>query len=591
VVRYSLTPGPHALLRRPLWGAISIGFVVFALLWLLNARYRQVYQPSHDDVTALADGLLLLPGAQWQDWFTRGHSNFFDTYPEWPHHDTAFSRPVFQFLIYLAHFVFGQNWASYLAINYIAIAGTAAVAFAMSRTALGLGVFASVLAAVLTLLSSAILEFSFGVLGAGSECLAALLVGCGFLAVVSGRDALCALFLMLALLTKESVVWAPFAESLTVVLRHDSARSSRRAIAAASMLGPIVVWLCIRTAFYGGIGGTYATVDYTPLTTFLKLSLMKVRHFHHLFIAQDVAQSDWRPPLVDRTIRVGAALLILLLSVHWVLNMFRRARRELARIRVEWRRPVVDTTMLVALWAVGGLGFYFALALSSPRYAASAVMFAWPSFVSEVVRARSRVLRAALAGCLAISMVQTSQLLATSNPPAADSEQGEFFRAATAMNAMLRQTPPSVQEIYVLSAGGLVAANSEYLRAFTGTQAKIVRIVDAAWECGDKRAAIEYDHEVIDGQVTLTARLPDCARFFFAFSGINASALVNDRIRRNESIFYEFPEARAIRRTGSPTAGIELGNRIIARIRLHGPSRFVVERGAPGGVIDWFDVP
>jgi hypothetical protein len=583
--------GPAALPRRALWITIAIGFAAFALLWLLNAPYRQVYQPSHDDVTALADGLLLLPGAHWQDWFTRGHSDFFDTYPEWPQHDTAFSRPVFQFVIYLAHFAFGRNWASYLAINYIAIAGTAAVAFAIARAALGLGVLPSMLAAALTLLSSAVLEFSFGVLGAGSECLAAFLVGCGFLAVVSRRNALCALLLMLALLTKETAMWAPFAASLTVLLRRGGGRSSGRAIAAASMLSPIIVWLGMRMAFYGGIGGTYATADYTPLTTFLELGLLKLRHFHHLFIAQIVAKSDWQSPVMDRTIRIGAAVLFFLLLIHWALSVFRRARNELASARDDSRWPVVDASMLVAIWALAALTFYFALAVSSPRYAAAAVMFAWPSIVGEVVRGRSRGLRAALAGCLAISIAQTSQLLAKSNPPSLESEQGKFLRAAAAMNATLRQTPPSVREVYVLSTGGLVPANSEYLSGFAGIQAKIVRIVDAAWECGDKPVAIEYDHEVIDGQVTLAARLPDCARFFFAFSGIAASALVNGGIRRSESISYEFPEVRVVARTGSPAAGIELGHRMIARIRLHGPARFVVERGAPGGDIDWFDVP
>ena len=98
---------------------------MFALLWLLNLRYRQVYVPRLDDVTALADALLMLPDAHWQDWFTQGHSHFFDAYPEWRWGLSAFARPVFQCTIYLAHFLFGHNWASYLAINYLSVAGPA----------------------------------------------------------------------------------------------------------------------------------------------------------------------------------------------------------------------------------------------------------------------------------------------------------------------------------------------------------------------------------------------------------------------------------------------------------------------------------
>ena len=580
---------PTDRLRRLLWGAISIVVGVSTLLWLLNAPYRQVYQPTHDDVTALADGLLLLPGAHWYDWFARGHSYFFDTYPEWPQHDTAFSRPVFQSVIYLGHFLFGRSWASYLAINYISIAGVGAVAFAIARTAVGLGAGASLLAAALTILSSAVLEFSVGILGAGSECLAALLIGCGFLAVAAQRDALCALLLFLALLTKETAVWAPVAACLTVLLRSGDRSSARPAIAAA-MLAPLVAWLGMRLVFYGGVGGTYATADYAPLTTFLKLTLLKIRHLHHLFIAQAVAGSDWQWPLIDRSIRIGAALLVILLLIPWAVGGLRRAWVEIAGARGKRRRPELDASTLVTIWAVTGLAFYFTLALSSPRYAAAAVMFAWPSIIGEVARRRSLALRLALAGCLAISLAQTVQLLAASNPPAADSGQGKFFRAAAAMNAALRQTPASVRQVYVLSAGGLVPANSEYLRAFVGIPAEIVRIVDAGWECGEKEGAIAFGHESVGGIVTLTARLPDCARFFFAFSAIDARALVDGRIVRNDSIEYEFPEARVIAAGGTRAPALDLGRSMVAHIRPRGPARFIIEQRGSGTGIAWFDI-
>jgi hypothetical protein len=124
--------------RRPTAGAsaILLALAVFAGLWLLNAPYRQAYQPSHDDVTALADGLLLLPGAQWTDWFTQGHTRFFIPYPEWSIAQTGFARPVYQATIYLAHFVLDRHWSSYLAINYLALAGIAAVGFAIARRVL-----------------------------------------------------------------------------------------------------------------------------------------------------------------------------------------------------------------------------------------------------------------------------------------------------------------------------------------------------------------------------------------------------------------------------------------------------------------------
>src|SRR5262249_26767229 len=86
------------------WSALSLGFAIFGLLWIVYIPCRQVYVPNDNDIPALADGLLLAPGAHWKDWFARGYSHFWDVYPEWPEGVTGFSRPAFQFVIYLAHF-------------------------------------------------------------------------------------------------------------------------------------------------------------------------------------------------------------------------------------------------------------------------------------------------------------------------------------------------------------------------------------------------------------------------------------------------------------------------------------------------------
>src|SRR5262249_10518344 len=108
---------------------------------------------------ALADGALLAPDARWEDWFTRGYSDFWQLYPDWGQlsNRTAFTRPVFQFVIYLAHFVFDKNWALYNVINCIAVAGVAALAFQIARTALALRTSLSLLAALLVVLSPPVL--------------------------------------------------------------------------------------------------------------------------------------------------------------------------------------------------------------------------------------------------------------------------------------------------------------------------------------------------------------------------------------------------------------------------------------------------
>ena len=140
------------------WSAVLLGFAVFALLWILYTPYRDLYMPNTADIPALADGLLLAPGAHWTDWFTRGYSNFWNAYPEWPFRDTGFTRPAFQFLIYLAHFALGRNWELYSVISCLVTAAVAAVAFLIARTALGLRIELSLLATALVVLSPPVLE-------------------------------------------------------------------------------------------------------------------------------------------------------------------------------------------------------------------------------------------------------------------------------------------------------------------------------------------------------------------------------------------------------------------------------------------------
>ena len=206
-------------------------------------------------MAVLADSLLLAPDARWQDWFTQGYSHFFDLYPDWPAHGlevtrTAFTRPAFQSIIYLAHFVFDRDWASYQLINCFAVAGMGAVAFQIAQTALGLRTGPSLVAAVLVVLSPPVFgSWLFGV-GFANEPLASVLVAGAFLAVFARRDFLCLALLFLALLTKETTVWAPLAATITIMLRPKPNESLRhQAFTAVSMLLPVAMWLALRFFF------------------------------------------------------------------------------------------------------------------------------------------------------------------------------------------------------------------------------------------------------------------------------------------------------------------------------------------------------
>jgi len=569
-----------------------VGLTVFGLLWILNSAWRQVYQGSHDDISVLADGLLLAPGARWEDWFTQGHAHFFDAYPEWPWGLTAFCRPAFQSLVYLAHFAFGRDWPSYLMLNYLGAAGSSAVAFAIARMALRVGTGAALLAAALVLLSPAVLEFSIWQVGYASEVLASVLVGGAFLATITRRDIQCLVLLIAAVLTKETTVWAPLAAALTVLFRPSLGETARRRAAlAGSMLLPLALWLGLRFGFYGGIGGTYATADYTPVVSFLELTARKLAHLQNVLVSPSVfvAEGRWAP--VDRAIRMGTALLALALLILWAVYGLRAVVDRIGRALRERLWPTADAALLVTLWAAMGLAFYIALALPTTRYTASAVIFVWPAIVGEVERRREVAFRLALACCFILSLGRTSHVLAELNPPSGQSEESQYFRAISAMNAVLLEMPPGVRQVYVLSAGGLVAVKPDYLQAYLGMPASIVRVVDILWYCDRTQENGAFDHRSAGGVVIIGAMLPDCARFDFTYSRIGPDRLVDSRIRRSDSISYELPDAQWAVRASSGEPRFEPGRRMIVHIRPEGPARFIVQERGPDGGITWFDTP
>jgi hypothetical protein len=383
--------------------ALLLGSVMFVLLWILNTPFRQVYVPNDQDISVLADGLLLAPAAHWSDWFTHGYSNFWEPYPEWPLNLTGFMRPAFQFLIYLAHFLFGRVWASYQLINCFAAAGMAAVTFLIAQRSLGLHVVASAFAAVLVVISPPVLESWLFGLAFANEPVATLLVAAAFFAAVARRDFLCLVFLSVAMLTKENTVWAPAAAAITIMLRPKSGEPFRhQAYTAAAMFLPIVMWLALRFAFFGGIGHTYATAGYTPLANFLKLSFWKLKYLDTLFVFQypivGVVNTAGYPALLNRAIRIGTRLLIYTLLCLWALRVLPETVNHL-RAWPEKPRRSADTAFLVALWAGFTIAFHFALPLSDERYAASVVVFTWPAVMAELERRRNILLRLGLALC------------------------------------------------------------------------------------------------------------------------------------------------------------------------------------------------
>lgn len=566
-----------------------IGLLACILLWLINIPYRHAYQPNDNDVTALADALLLLPGAHWQDWFTHGHTHFFDAYPEWPWGLTPFARPAFQFLIYLAHFLFGRDWTAYLWINYAAIGGIGAAAYAIARRALGLASRPALTATVLVVVSPAVLEYSIWEVGFASESLIVALIGGAFLAVLARRDLLCVALLTCAIFSKETAAWAPCAAAITVLLRPKPDETlGRRFAVAVLMLLPLALWFGDRVAFFGGFGGSYATGGYVHLSDVFAIISDKLIHLFRLFTSQYALVSDGALALPDRLIALATYALVFALLAAWGLVWLRAAGRWASAAQHARSWPEARPDLLVAFWGAAGLAFHLTVPLTSPRYAASAILFLWPSIVAMVAQ-RGRLSRLALAVCVVLSVVRMGDYLASLNPPSERSYLGQFFHSIADVNNALLAAPPGTRQIYVIPGGGLATATPNYLRVFLGVKPEIIRVVDLHWYCPAGQTFAGFEHDFAAGVVTLRANLPDCADFFFDMAGASASRITDGHLRRSDTIDYELPEAHVIAHKGPVSPALEPGHRFTAHIRPSGPARFIIQ--GPGGAITTFDTP
>jgi hypothetical protein len=552
-----------------------VGLAICVLLWVLYIPYRAIYLPNGIDIPDLADGLLLAPDASWQDWFTRGYSHFFDLYPEWPYGITAFARPVFHFLIYIAHFALDRDWASYQVINCLAVAGMGALAFRIANAVLGLRIGLSILAAVLVVLSPPVLYSWLLGLPFADEPLASVFVAGAFIAIVSRRDFLCLVLLFMALFTKENAVWAPLAAALTIFLRPKLNESLRhQAFTAALMFMPIAIWLGLRFAFFNGIGGTYATRGYSPFVDFLRMTFDKLIHLHHLFVTQAVHWTvlDW-----------GIAFVVYVLLSLLALRVLPEAVNRIRFNKPGTRGVPVSAVFLTTLWAALALVFHFGVPLPNERYATSVVVFAWPALVAEVARSRRTIISCSLAVCCGVSLVGSSYRYTKwiTRPP--DREQTLIIDA-------MHQVPSGIRQVYVLSTWGTQYANPESVRLVLGISAEIVRVVDIDWDCSkDSGDLVGFNYKTVGGVVDLMVALPPCARFrFLETNPTNGPKLVNGHIYRSDTISYEVPEAHPIKQANYWEPAFDIGRTMTVHVRTNGPARFIIGRGGPNGIA-WFD--
>jgi hypothetical protein len=242
---------------------------------------------------------------------------------------------------------------------------------------------------------------------------------------------------------------------------------------------------------------------------------------------------------------------------------------------------------LATLWAAASVVFYLALPLDRPRYEVAAVAFIWPALLAEVLRMKSRIMVSGLGVCLFLSLLNTQWLAGSTVEPRFRGRLIQDGRDQAVMGRALQALPSDITQVYVLPYAGLPFVSPDLIAAFYGVSGEIARIADM----DDTRCAtpgkilVRYEYAVTDGVVTFSGSLPDCATFFLQGHRLGADRIENGELRRNASISYDLAAANVSVRGEQ----MNLGPKLLVRIRPHGPARFIIEHAKPG-VLDWFDV-
>jgi hypothetical protein len=547
-------------------------FVVFVLvaggLWLAGAPFRRVYHPDYIDIPTLVDGALLRPGAHWTDWFTRGYGDFWDLYREWPNHQTAFARPLFSWLVHVVSWGAGRAWASYLVLNAAAVGAVAALTWALARRALALSVAWSLASVALVLMSPPVHEGTLGGVGFASEPLASALVAGALLALLAARDGLAVGLLVLALLTKETALWATAAAGATVWLRDGAAPRGRRlGRAALVFLVPAGLWLAWRAGLHGGVGGTYATRELSTVLTELP---RRLRGTPGVLVSQQ--ELGALAVGLDHHVRLASKLVVLALFGWWLVATLVERRRAGA---AGAGRPET----FVALWVGFAMVFRLLLPLWSERYHVTLAMLLWPLLVQWLSR-RPAPRRALAAGALAVVALASAPRVARSVLPATLRPQTNTFareteRASQRLASALDAVPPGTPRLYVVGLSKMLRVNPDILGVFFRTPAPLVWLVDVKWTAAPDRRSLGLHKEPAFGAVTLVGEV-EGGEFSFAWAGLAGPELVGRHVERGE-LSYDLPEAKVTQHPHPLQAAIEPGRHVEIRLPPGARGRVLVD--------------
>ena len=230
-------------------------FLLFVAVVYLNFsdRFRD-YIPIGDEPALLQGSLKYGPN----QWMLSGYSKYFEIYPEWFVPYTNFIRPATNAIVWISGVIFESNYLFYILPYYFSIIFCVFMMFHIHRM-MRINRYLFSIFLVFWLFSPAVSGPGLWNVPFIFDVVATAVVVSAFLCVLKERYVSGIILLTIAVFTKETALFAPFAAALTI-LAVRPLTSKRGWFAAAAML-PIILWMGVRQFAFGAVlGGTYASV-------------------------------------------------------------------------------------------------------------------------------------------------------------------------------------------------------------------------------------------------------------------------------------------------------------------------------------------
>jgi hypothetical protein len=482
-----------------------------------------------------------------KEWFAEGWLHYFEVYPGWSSQDQwDLVRPLANVIGYANHALFGERYALYFAVFYLAQLGGLALFLRLLREA-SIPALPAAGMALLYVVNPAFVNDGLTLLPFHFDVIAAQLTLAAFLALWLGRNGLSLVFLTSALFTKESAAFAPIAAAISILIWGRDRRLS------LLMLLPIVMWAGLRFFAFGNVFGTRLS---SPLESSAVGLLVWPTGMVPADVALDIENSVplarhdflWMGPIA-----ANFGFWLLLLYAAYV-----TARGQLVPSMRADQSAQLSASFLV--WTLGALAFGVLVGPHS-RYGASYYPFLYLFLANWFFAPGGRIPRWVVAAVLLV--LSTATAFQIQRVLRAGAAWESYVAPERALHDALRALPQDGQTVYIVNAPRTHISSPRYLNSAWSTNLHVVIVNNAvSWSCSgpSDQGVTEFDPSA---NALLNVRIPACASF--AFAGV-ASDLIAGGIRgpvaRDGVGLYRFPEGSM--RTGTMGTGtrLDLGHRM-----------------------------